>query len=105
VSLGLTGARENPLLWNLMWPIIGGPDGSFYFDQPNVLDQFLVSKNMAANDAPLKGNADSVKILRHPGAAAGIYKKPVPFGGMGKPVNQNGFSDHFPITMTVTDND
>jgi hypothetical protein len=60
---------------------------------------------MAANDAPLKANADSVKILRHPGAAAGIYKKPVPFGGMGKPVNQNGFSDHFPITMTVTDTD
>jgi hypothetical protein len=28
-----------------------------------------------------------------------------PFGGMGKPVNQNGFSDHFPITMTVTELD
>jgi hypothetical protein len=29
----------------------------------------------------------------------------IPFGGMGKPVNQNGFSDHFPITMTVTEVD
>jgi hypothetical protein len=29
--------------------------------------------------------------------------KPVPFGGMGKPLSQNGFSDHFLITMTVTD--
>jgi hypothetical protein len=28
-----------------------------------------------------------------------------PVGGMGKPVNQNGFSDHFPITMTVTEAD
>jgi hypothetical protein len=33
----------------------------------------------------------------------GVYAKPIPFGGMGKPVNQNGFSDHFPITMTVTE--
>jgi hypothetical protein len=24
---------------------------------------------------------------------------------VGKPVNQNGFSDHFPITMTVTEID
>jgi predicted extracellular nuclease len=101
----VTGARENPLLWNLMWPIAGGPDGSFYFDQPNVLDQFLVNKNMAANDAPIKAIPESVTIVRHPGAAAGVYKKPVPFGGMGKPVNENGFSDHFPITMTVTEKD
>jgi hypothetical protein len=35
----------------------------------------------------------------------GIYPKPVPFGGMGKPVNQNGFSDHFPITIRVTEID
>jgi predicted extracellular nuclease len=44
----VTSARENPLLWNLMWPDAGLPDGSFYFDnQPNMLDQFLVNKNMA----------------------------------------------------------
>jgi hypothetical protein len=35
----------NPLLWNLMWPTAGLPDGSFYSDnQPNMLDQFLVNK-------------------------------------------------------------
>jgi hypothetical protein len=28
-----------------------------------------------------------------------------PVRGMGKSVNQNGFSDHFPITMTVTEVD
>jgi hypothetical protein len=33
----------------------------------------------------------------------GEYAKPIPFGGMGKPVNQNGFSDHSPITMTVAE--
>ena len=53
----VTNARENPLLWNLMWPDAGLPDGSFYFDnQPNMLDQFLVNKNMATGDAPIKVN-------------------------------------------------
>jgi hypothetical protein len=34
-----------------------------------------------------------------------VYPKPIPFGGMGESVNQNGFSEHFPITMTVTEVD
>jgi hypothetical protein len=38
----VTSAREEPLSWNLMWPIVGAPDGSFYFDnQPDMLDQFI----------------------------------------------------------------
>jgi hypothetical protein len=35
----------------------------------------------------------------------GLYPKPIAFGGMRKPVNQIGFSDHFPITITVTEVD
>ena len=54
----VTNARENTLLWNLMWPDAGLPDGSFYFDkQPNMLNQFLVIKNMATGGAPIKVNA------------------------------------------------
>ena len=50
----VTSAREEPLSWNLMWPIVGAPDGSFYFDnQPNHLDQFMINKNMATGDAPI----------------------------------------------------
>jgi len=30
-----------------------------------------------------------------------LYKKPIPFGGMGKPVNPIGFSDHFPVSVVV----
>jgi len=103
----VTAARENPLLWNLMWPLAGVPDGSFYFDnQPNVLDQFLVNKNMATQSSQLKADPTSVQILKLDGTVGGgAYKKPIPFGGMGKPVNQDGFSDHFPITMTVAEID
>ena len=103
----VTSARESPLLWNLMWPSAGTPDGSFYFNnQPNLLDQFLVNKNMATGDAPIKAVAASVQILKPPAMVdTGVYKKPIPFGGMGGPVNQDGFSDHFPITMTVSEVD
>jgi endonuclease/exonuclease/phosphatase family metal-dependent hydrolase len=101
----VTSARTEPLLWNLMWPIVGLPDGSFYFDnQPNMLDQFLINKNMSTGDALIKGNAGTAQILKPPAMVnPGVYPKPIPFGGMGKPVNQNGFSDHFPIAMTVTE--
>ena len=103
----VTRARERPLLWNLMWPTAGAPDGSFYFDnQPNILDQFLVNKNMATDEARLIANPSTAQILKPPGMVDdGVYEKPIPLGGMGKPVDVDGFSDHFPIIMTVTDLD
>ncbi len=84
-----------------MWPIASAPDGSFYFDnQPNLLDQLLINKNMATGDAPIKGRPGHGANLK-PAAMVNpcIYRKPIPFGGMGDPINQNGFSDHFPITI------
>jgi Endonuclease/Exonuclease/phosphatase family len=101
----VTSAREEPRLWNVMWPITGLPDGSFYFDnQPNMLDQFLINKNMATGDAPIKVSPGTAQILKPPAMVnPGVYPKPIPFGGMGKPINQDGFSDHFPIAMTVTE--
>jgi hypothetical protein len=44
-------------------------------------------------------------LTKLPSTVNALYPKPMPFGGMGKPVNQNGFSDHFPITMTVIEAD
>jgi len=48
----------------------------------------------------------TVAILRLPGTVApGDYPKPRPFGGMGQPVDPQGFSDHFPIAMRVIEAD
>jgi hypothetical protein len=61
---------------------------------------------MASGDAPLK--ADRLRCKSSNSAAMldpGVYPKPIPFGGMGKPVNQYGFSDHLPITITVVEVD
>ena len=100
----VTNARTKPLLWNLMWPPGGTPDGSFYFDnEPNILDQFLVNKNMVDGQHPLRVRPETAHIHKPPQMTdTGDYPKPIPFGGMGKTVNQDGFSDHFPITVTVT---
>lgn len=99
---------EIPLLWNLVWPLMGGrtgqPDGTFYFqNQPNMLDQFLVNQAMT-EQSPIHVDEASVEILRFPGMTDdGDYPRPVPFGGMGQRVNENGFSDHFPIGVRVTE--
>jgi hypothetical protein len=50
-----------------MWPIFEAPDGCFYFDnQPNMLDQFLVNKNMATGDAMIKVDPATAQILKLP---------------------------------------
>jgi hypothetical protein len=81
----VTSARENPLLWNLMWPIVGTPDGSFYFDnQPNLLDQFLVNENMAScegADQGRLGHRSDLQTAGH-GQSRGLPKA--------HPVRRNG---------------
>jgi endonuclease/exonuclease/phosphatase family metal-dependent hydrolase len=98
---------RTPMLWNLAWPLIGDPpDGTFYYNnEPNMLDQFLVNKNMATQGAPIRARVETMEILRFPGTFTGRYRRPRPFGAMGKPVDENGFSDHFPIGMRVTEAD
>lgn len=97
----------SPRLWNLMWDIVGTGDGTLYFDNfANLLDQFLVNRNMIGVGASVRALADTVEIVRFPGmSTAGAYPQPVRFGGMGKPVNPAGFSDHFPIGVVVEETD
>lgn len=94
---------RNPRFFNLMWPLMGTGLGSFYFDNfPNMLDQFLVNQNLLTAADPIRVLTDTVAVDRFPEmVSAGDYPRPIPFGGMGKPVNQNGFSDHFPISVVL----
>lgn len=91
----------SPRLWNLMWEILSTRTGTFYFDNfANLLDQFLINKNMIRETSPIRVRPGSVEIINFPGmVSTGTYHVPVPFGGMGKPVNTDGYSDHFPIGM------
>ena len=97
---------DNPYFWNLMWPLVGSPDGSFYYQGvPNQLDQVLVNKNMICNQAPIKVEPGAAEILRFSGTFEGKYRSPRMFGGMGKKVDQDGYSDHFPVGLTITESD
>lgn len=97
----------SPRLWNLMWDLLGQGEGTFYYENfANVLDQVLVGKNMVKQTSPIQALPATVQIIRFPGmASAGTYPAPTPFGGMGKPVNTSGFSDHFPIGIQVREAD
>ena len=98
---------RSPRLFNLMWPLMGQGVGSHYFDNfPNMLDQFLANKNMVKQNADLRVLPETVDILRFPEMVhTGDYPRPIRFGGMGKAVNEDGFSDHFPIVVTVVEAD
>lgn len=100
-------ATKAPRFLNLMWPLMGQGLGSLYFDYwPNLLDQFLANKNLLLQNSAIKVLGETATVLRFPEMVApGDYPEPVPFGGMGKPINQNGFSDHFPIALTVEEAD
>lgn len=97
----------SPRLWNLMWDVLGTGTGTFYFDNfANLLDQFLVNRSMVRETSPMWAGPDSVEIISFPGmVSTGTYPAPVPFGGMGKPVNIDGYSDHFPIGLIAHEAD
>lgn len=87
---------------NLMWPILGAGIGSHYFDNiPNLLDQFLASKPLLKDNAPLRVLRETVEVLRFPEmVGGGDYPAPIRFG-RGDSMNPNGFSDHYPIGLTL----
>ena len=103
-ALGLRTPRKvlsgrNPYFLNLMWPLMGNGEGTFFFDEaPNLFDQILVNKNLVLPNSPIRVKTGSVKILRPASSLT-----PIRFGGMGKPINQDGFSDHFAIEVIVTE--
>jgi hypothetical protein len=83
----VTSAREEPLLWNLMWLIAGAPDGSFYFDnQPNMLDQLFVNKSMAIGNTAIKVNP--------PWRSSGCRSWSIQGSTRSRSRRRNGHADH-----------
>jgi predicted extracellular nuclease len=95
-------ARSVPWLYNYMWEAIGSRAGTFYYsDAFNVLDQFMVSKGMLIDNAKLKVQHGSIRIEVYPEMSKnGIPRK---FGRPAEGLDQNGYSDHFPISLVLVD--
>lgn len=93
---------QTPRLLNLMWPIVGEALGTHYFDNhANVLDQFLISKGLLTGASGLKARPESVRVEQFPEMVSdGDYPDPIRFG-RGDSVNLDGFSDHYPISVTI----
>jgi endonuclease/exonuclease/phosphatase family metal-dependent hydrolase len=98
-------SREAPRLYNLMWPIMSKGFGTFYFENfPNFLDQFMISKGIALQNKFLV-KADSTEIVKFPEMVKGEYEIPVKFGRPSDhSLNENGYSDHLPISTTLMEN-
>lgn len=94
---------RNPYLFNLMWPLLGQGIASYvYSGTPNMLDQFLVTKGLLRQNAPIKVLRDSVEVVRLPGMTSGRYFTPRRFSRPSRSdYDPEGFSDHLPITVTL----
>lgn len=97
----VTRARS-PKFLNLMWPSLGNGIGTHYYDNnPNILDQFLVSKGLLTGRSNFSLRQDTAEILRFPEMInTGTYPVPIRFG-RGNSLNRDGFSDHFPIGVQI----
>ena len=98
---------EVPRFLDLMWPLMGQGQGTLFFDNyANVFDQFLANKNLLKAGTSIRALPDTAEIIRFPEmVSGGDYPAPISFGGMGKPINKDGFSDHFPIAVSVQEDD
>ena len=95
---------DSPGLFNLMWPLMGGEYGTFWFSEPLFLDQFLVSKGFLVSTRKYSVVLDSVEVVKEPkmwykDPQTARYPIPRDFGWSVK--NPSGYSDHFPIIMKV----
>jgi hypothetical protein len=97
---------NTPRLLNLMWPVLGEAIGTHYFNNfANVLDQFLISKGLLMGASGLKARPESVHAERFPEmVSGGDYPGPIRFG-RGDNTNRDGFSDHYPISVVVDEDD
>lgn len=110
VERRVTSARsKKPYLLNLMWPLMGEGVGTHFFDGlPGMLDQLLVNRPLLRSGTPFQLKPGSAEIVKFPHmfVASGSKKgTPRRFSrpSNGRSYNPTGFSDHFPIGMTVTE--
>lgn len=96
---------NSPKLLNLMWPLMSQGMGTHYYNNdPSILDQFLISGGFSKSKSKIKAIEDSVQIIQlREMIKSGRHPVPVRFGRPSSGLNQNGFSAHYPITMSITE--
>ena len=101
----IMNAKTVDYFYNLMWEATGDRRATYYFNsQPNMLDQFWVSKGILKNNTPFQISDNSVAVFAPSElVASGDYPRAKKFGRPSSPktFDDDGFSDHFPIEMIL----
>lgn len=97
----LVTAGRNPYLLNLMWPFLAEGAGSHVFDgRWNMLDQIMVSRGIVSGKSgwTVLGRAriEALSMMAHPKKLG-----PRRFGVRPNERDQDGFSDHLPVSVTL----
>ncbi|MDH3618947.1 MAG: hypothetical protein OES14_07705 [Nitrosopumilus sp.] len=91
-------------LYNLMTYLYSKKYGTYYHkSKPVMLDQFLASRGFFIKNSTLSIHPRSVKIENFQ-VMKNKKNRPIKFGRpSNKTLNENGFSDHFPISLIIVD--
>lgn len=107
-------ARFYNLAWNYMTRTVQNHQGNdrtidgtlYYGNDGNLFDQILVNRSLLNGERHYRVNVPSADIFAFPAmvdhrVGRGPIRFGLPKGNAAENVNQAGFSDHFPITVTV----
>ena len=96
---------RNPYLYNLMWELLGERKASYFYNsEPQMLDQFMVTKGILKSNAIFKIHENKVRLEIHEGMAKGSYQSPRRFSRPNKTdYDPLGYSDHFPISLLLNE--
>jgi len=93
---------RNPYLFNLTWPILGKRTASYSFNsEPSMIDQILVAKGIAKKSGTFVLESDAARVEVFEGMTSGRYDVPVRFGRPSAKLNEEGYSDHLPISFVL----
>ncbi|NLR74226.1 endonuclease/exonuclease/phosphatase family protein [Leeia aquatica] len=90
---------RNPYWLNLMWPLLATGQGSHYYDGWGMLDQMLVSKGVVNGQSGWR--VETPCRIEGQGLMAQSNRQPHRFGLEPGKRDLNGFSDHFPVSLTL----
>ena len=102
---GVSYAR-NYKFYNLMFQFMDKQVGTHvYGSELNLLDQFLISKSILSNSSSYPFKYESCNILLMPELVKGRYNTPIRFGRPSSKLNLDGYSDHLPIELVLSERD
>jgi predicted extracellular nuclease len=118
---GDTERAQSARFHNLSWGYVGPQtttdhqgndrtiDGTLYFnDDANVFDQILVNRSLLKGERGFTVRDETARIELIPSmvdhrVGHGPIRFGLPRGDAARNVNQNGFSDHFPVSVAITE--